>query len=55
MEISTKSKIGKEHLQLGQSVSLIPSNTNQDIDLCIEAFNWDPEEYLGNNTTREIL
>ena len=53
--MNQKDKVGSEHLSLGQSVSLTPSNANQDVDLCIEAFNWDPEEYLGNDTIRHVL
>lgn len=49
------SQVGPVHLQAGQSIALFPQNAMEGIDTCVNAFGWNKEEYLGNNTVGEML
>jgi len=42
-------------IDVGHSICVLPQNSEQDVAALIKAFEWDPEEFIGNDSVRHLL
>lgn len=53
--IDLSRKISSNNIEVGQSVAIFPQNSESDVINCVKAFDWSPDELLGNKTVKELL
>ena len=52
MTVEYPRKIEKDKIDVGQSVAIFPQNLDEDAMKCVEAFEWNKDDLLGNLTVR---
>lgn len=55
LEIETERDITHDLIDVGSSLSIYPQNSQEDVDLIIAQFGWDPKTLIGNKTVKEML
>ena len=54
-QITFGRSIDRDKIHCGQSFSLWPHNREEYVDDCIQAFNWNATELVGNKTVKQLL
>jgi sulfite reductase alpha subunit-like flavoprotein len=55
LEIETERDITHDLIDVGSSLSIYPQNSQEEVDLIIAQFGWDPKTLIGNKTVKEML